>query len=286
MAIAEAQEYIYIEQQYFISKGGLLDLYHNPILNNGNCDQDVFNTLSEDILMRIRWAIFNNKKFKVLLVLPWVSEDDVLASTRRTLWYMRDLVRGYLSEHGTPERLSTEYLGVISRRAYVNRVETAEMCTQAPYVHSKTIIVDDRTGLVGTANINDRSMMGNRDSEVGIFFEDAGAVQRFRETAFSELMGPEQWEAFSNRPVVDQMDHIVTLADESEKFYEEHFGTIPRRVEGERKITFAPECVAEEGGGPAVPTQLAVTYPWDWMLADVPYDAIATKCSLVPFACW
>lgn len=34
------------------------------------------------------------------------------------------------------------------------------------YVHSKIMIVDDRAALVGSANINDRSLLGSRDSEV------------------------------------------------------------------------------------------------------------------------
>ncbi|KAL2941082.1 Phospholipase D zeta 1 [Bienertia sinuspersici] len=34
------------------------------------------------------------------------------------------------------------------------------------YVHSKVMIVDDRIALVGSSNINDRSLLGSRDSEV------------------------------------------------------------------------------------------------------------------------
>lgn len=34
------------------------------------------------------------------------------------------------------------------------------------YVHSKLLLVDDQVAVVGSANINDRSMLGSRDSEV------------------------------------------------------------------------------------------------------------------------
>ena len=34
------------------------------------------------------------------------------------------------------------------------------------YVHSKVMITDDNTALVGSANINDRSLLGLRDCEV------------------------------------------------------------------------------------------------------------------------
>lgn len=38
------------------------------------------------------------------------------------------------------------------------------------YVHSKVMIVDDRCALIGSSNINDRSLLGSRDSEVSVFF--------------------------------------------------------------------------------------------------------------------
>ncbi len=39
------------------------------------------------------------------------------------------------------------------------------------YVHSKFLIVDDFYALMGSANINDRSMTGYRDSELAVIFE-------------------------------------------------------------------------------------------------------------------
>ncbi len=39
------------------------------------------------------------------------------------------------------------------------------------YVHSKLIIVDDCKVILGSANINDRSMKGDRDSELGVIIE-------------------------------------------------------------------------------------------------------------------
>jgi phospholipase D1/2 len=36
--------------------------------------------------------------------------------------------------------------------------------TEIIYVHSKLMIVDDRIALIGSANINDRSLDGKRDT--------------------------------------------------------------------------------------------------------------------------
>lgn len=45
--------------------------------------------------------------------------------------------------------------------------------TEIIYVHSKMMIVDDRVALIGSANINDRSLMGSRDTELAVVIEDS-----------------------------------------------------------------------------------------------------------------
>jgi phosphatidylserine/phosphatidylglycerophosphate/cardiolipin synthase-like enzyme len=41
------------------------------------------------------------------------------------------------------------------------------------YVHSKLMIIDDCMALIGSANINDRSLLGSRDSEVWLDYNSA-----------------------------------------------------------------------------------------------------------------
>jgi len=49
--------------------------------------------------------------------------------------------------------------------------------TELIYVHSKMLIVDDRSVVIASANINDRSMLGRRDSELGILVQDTRFVE-------------------------------------------------------------------------------------------------------------
>lgn len=42
------------------------------------------------------------------------------------------------------------------------------MVTELIYVHSKLMIIDDQTVICGSANINDRSMVATRDSEIAV----------------------------------------------------------------------------------------------------------------------
>ena len=59
------------------------------------------------------------------------------------------------------------------------------------YVHSKLMIVDDHSVIIGSANINDRSLLGDRDSELAIVVEDTRSVssrmngQPFKAGAFA-----------------------------------------------------------------------------------------------------
>ena len=44
--------------------------------------------------------------------------------------------------------------------------------TEQIYIHSKLMIVDDRYVIMGSANVNDRSLLGTRDSELAVLIVD------------------------------------------------------------------------------------------------------------------
>lgn len=47
-----------------------------------------------------------------------------------------------------------------------------KLVTEIIYIHSKLMIVDDRMAICGSANINDRSLLGQRDSEFCLVIQD------------------------------------------------------------------------------------------------------------------
>lgn len=49
--------------------------------------------------------------------------------------------------------------------------------TEQIYIHSKLMIVDDRFAIVGSANINDRSLLGERDSELAVLVKDNNSIR-------------------------------------------------------------------------------------------------------------
>ncbi len=74
---------------------------------------------------------------------------------------------GQLREIGNLE----DYLGIYSLRTH--GIISGLPATEIVYIHSKLLIIDDCVALIGSANINDRSLMGDRDSEIAVVVEDS-----------------------------------------------------------------------------------------------------------------
>jgi phosphatidylserine/phosphatidylglycerophosphate/cardiolipin synthase-like enzyme len=65
------------------------------------------------------------------------------------------------------------------------------------YVHSKLLIVDDEFIVLGSANINDRSMLGDRDSEICVAAHHKTAVKSFRLSIWKHLSGKDGFKDFN-----------------------------------------------------------------------------------------
>ncbi|KAI9506350.1 hypothetical protein BX070DRAFT_219775 [Coemansia spiralis] len=66
--------------------------------------------------------------------------------------------------------------GAASEIVHVEPEVIDQVVTELVYIHCKLMIVDDRYVVMGSANINDRSMVGNRDSEIAMIIEDSQPV--------------------------------------------------------------------------------------------------------------
>lgn len=62
------------------------------------------------------------------------------------------------------------------RNKAVERQEVSDYVTEELYIHAKLLIADDRVVIMGSANLNDRSMCGNRDSEIAMITEDKDMI--------------------------------------------------------------------------------------------------------------
>ncbi len=75
-----------------------------------------------------------------------------------------------LLEELKSESMIQQYLFIFSLRT--NGWIEEKPVTEIIYIHSKLMIVDDKIALIGSANINDRSLKGVRDTELAVVIED------------------------------------------------------------------------------------------------------------------
>ncbi|KAK3361163.1 hypothetical protein B0T24DRAFT_599512 [Lasiosphaeria ovina] len=85
--------------------------------------------------------------------------------------------------------------------------EVANWIQEELYIHAKLLIVDDRTVVCGSSNLNDRSQLGYHDSELSIVMEDT--------ERFSSIMAGKPYEAGW---------HAATLR---RYLWREHLGLLP-----------------------------------------------------------
>lgn len=174
--IERAEHFIYIENQFFIS--GL------------SGDEIIKNRVLEALYRRIMRAYNEKRCFRVIIVIPLLPgfqgglDDGGAASVRAIMhWQYRTICRGHNSIfHNLYDLLGPkthDYISFYGLRAYGKLYEGGPVASSQIYVHSKVMIVDDCIALIGSANINDRSLLGSRDSEIGVLFEDKELVDSF-----------------------------------------------------------------------------------------------------------
>ncbi|XP_058212536.1 phospholipase D zeta 1 isoform X1 [Rhododendron vialii] len=182
--IEKAEHFIYIENQFFISGLSGDDIIRNRVL--------------EAIYRRVMRAFNEKKCFRVVIVIPLLpgfqgGVDDSGAAAVRTImhWQYRTICRGqYSILHNLSDLLGPklhDYISFYGLRAYGRLFEGGPVATSQVYVHSKIMIIDDCISLIGSANINDRSLLGSRDSEIGVLIEDTEFVDSW--------MGGKPWKA-------------------------------------------------------------------------------------------
>ena len=176
-AIANAERFIHIENQYFIGSG------REWIIPREWVQNEIPRALVSRILSRAE----AKKPFHVYIVLPMMPEGNPFDSSMqgvrnlewRTIAWMISALRAakltdwhrYLSFYFQarsdgaspivdPDRGNAD--SDIAERIRLTRANKRYMV----YVHSKLMIVDDRYVILGSANINERSMAGDRDTEI------------------------------------------------------------------------------------------------------------------------
>ncbi|XP_028083799.1 phospholipase D zeta 2-like isoform X3 [Camellia sinensis] len=240
--IANAEHFVYIENQFFIS--GL------------SGDEIIQNRVLEALYRRILRAHKEQKCFRVVVVIPLLPGfqgglDDSGAATVRAImhWQYRTICRGKNSIlHNLNALLgpkANDYISFCGLRTYGKLSDGGPVVTSQVYVHSKVLIVDDHITVLGSSNVNDRSLLGSRDSEIGFVIEDKEFVESsmngdpwkagkfalsLRLSLWSEHLGLHAGEIKRIRdPIADSTykDLWLTTAETNTTIYQDVFGCVP-----------------------------------------------------------
>ena len=163
-AIETAEHFIYIENQFFISS-----------------HEKVQNKIMLKLADRIYRAHQQGQDFHAMVIIPlkpefpekWDTDNNlrfVSYETYATIYRGEECLMNRLQEKGVPSDAIPTYFSVHGLRTHGSL--DGNLVTEIVYVHSKLMIVDDRVAIIGSANINDRSMLGDRDSEVAVIIQD------------------------------------------------------------------------------------------------------------------
>ena len=242
--IENSKHYIYIENQFFISKS--FEDNSKPYL--------VENKIALCIIKRILKASKNHEKFRVYVFIPllpgFAGEPEksgtlqiILKYTYATICRNNNLsiierLREELEKTGQNWE---DYIGFYSLRnhSYVNGIPKTEII----YIHSKLMIVDDLYVICGSANINDRSMKGSRDSEFAALIKErrteiniingkkykiAKFAHSLRKAILAEHLGINEHDKRLNDPLSDELHELIKSTAHNNTFvYHQVFGCYP-----------------------------------------------------------
>ncbi|KAL0243438.1 hypothetical protein I308_105404 [Cryptococcus tetragattii IND107] len=171
-SIETSEHFVYIENQFFITStivGGVA----------------VENSIGDSLVNRIIRAHKEGQDWRACIVIPLLPgytyplDSNEASSVRLILECQnRTICRGTSSIFSRLRKEGIDpddYITFFSLRGW-SKFKTGVLTSEQVYVHGKTMVVDDRLVLCGSANINERSQRGDRDSELLAVIRDTDMV--------------------------------------------------------------------------------------------------------------
>lgn len=167
--IEESDHFVYIENQFFIS----------------SCEVEgtrIENLIGDALVERIIRASQKGEDWRAVIVIPLmpgfqntVDSQDGTSIRLIMQCQFRSINRGEASIFGRLRAQGIEpedYIQFYSLRSWGKIGPNKQLVTEQLYIHAKIMVVDDRVAIIGSANINERSMLGSRDSECAAVVRD------------------------------------------------------------------------------------------------------------------
>ncbi|KAK4351789.1 hypothetical protein RND71_027307 [Anisodus tanguticus] len=250
-AIRQAQHFIYIENQYFLGSS-----YAWPSYKEAGAD----NLIPMELALKIASKIQEKERFAVYVVIPmWpegvptsASVQEILRSRvqaaettscrkRQTMKMMYGIIAQALKSSELQDVHLSDYLNFyclgnreeLCGESKSNHASNGDLISASQkfgrfmiYVHAKGMIVDDEYVILGSANINQRSMAGSRDTEIAMGSYQPhhtwakkkkhphGQVYGYRMSLWAEHMGKLD-DTFTKPESLDCVKHVNKVAEDN-----------------------------------------------------------------------
>ncbi|KAJ6920957.1 phospholipase D delta-like [Populus alba x Populus x berolinensis] len=278
-AIRLAQHFIYIENQYFLGSSFAWSEYKNAGAEN---------LIPMELALKIASKIRAKERFAVYVVIPmWPEGAPTSASVQEILFWqgltmqmMYEVIAKELKSMNLENSHPQDYLNFycLGNREQVpdsdkSGDQTVSMSQKFErfmvYVHAKGMIVDDEYIILGSANINERSMAGSRDTEIAMGAyqphhtwsnkkrHPLGQVYGYRMSLWAEHLGLVD-NLFKEPGSLDCVKSVNKIAEDNwKKFTAEDFTLLqghllkyPVEVDGNGKVSPLPgqETFPDVGG--------------------------------------
>lgn len=278
-AIRLAQHFIYIENQYFLGSSFAWSEYKNAGAEN---------LIPMELALKIASKIRAKERFAVYVVIPmWpegaptsASVQEILFWQGQTMQMMYEVIAKELKSMNLENSHPQDYLNFycLGNREQVpdsdkSGDQTVSMSQKFQrfmvYVHAKGMIVDDEYIILGSANINERSMAGSRDTEIAMGAyqphhtwsnkkrHPLGQVYGYRMSLWAEHLGLVD-NLFKEPGSLDCVKSVNKIAEDNwKKFTAEDFTLLqghllkyPVEVDGDGKVSPLPgqETFPDVGG--------------------------------------
>ena len=197
-----------------------------------------------------------------------ITQSECAAVMERTVADIQQLVgkKDFKDVPDATDEECFEYVTLLNLRNWTKLYD--RYVTEQIYVHSKLMIVDDRYALIGSANINDRSLLGGRDSELAVLVMDLEVERKdflgnghpqptrtfaheLRKGVWNKLFGissgvrpaDELKEAIEKPGHPDSWKAIQAVAKRNAGHYEAVFKFVPRNIYPSRKEQMFPASI-------------------------------------------
>ncbi|XWS38435.1 hypothetical protein CRYUN_Cryun19dG0131400 [Craigia yunnanensis] len=278
-AIRAAQRFIYIENQYFLGSSYNWDSHKDLGANN---------LIPIEIALKIANKIRSNERFSAYILIPMWPEgvttstaiQRILFWQHKTMQMMHDIIYKALVAVRLEKRYEPQdFLNFfcLGNREAVHggdsldaRGSTVSNTPQALaqknrhfmiYIHSKGMVVDDEYVIIGSANINQRSMEGTRDTEIAMGayqphhtfsskpYNPHGQVYGYRMSLWAEHIGGLE-ESFKQPESLECVRRVRSLGEHNWKQYiadevtemKGHLLKYPVEVDPMGKVKALPGC--------------------------------------------